>query len=144
MPEIDIDLSEAKELVPVDDGAYEVIIEEEPITFEAQDSGLPCLKWEFRITDADGQEAFAGRKLWRNTPIVGEGAGFTEDMLRGFGITHESSGEGKTKTLRFRTEDAVGKRGIAKVTHKILVDKDTGEKRVVNNVKSISTISAEE
>ena len=142
MAEIYVDMSEAVNLDPIDNGVYEAILEAEPESFEAEDSKIPCLKWTCTIADIEGQETVKGRQLFRNTPLVGKGAGFTELMLEGFQVKYAAEGEGNTRSVRFKTEDCVGKRALIEVTQRSYTDKKTNAERIVNDIKRVIPLAA--
>jgi len=112
MAEISVDMSQAVEFKTPNDGAYECVIEVKPEQFESEDKSTPCLKWEMKIADVEDQEEFAGQNIWRNTPIIGKGSGFTKEMLNAFQIPFTEEGEGDEAILRFDDDDCIDKRAL--------------------------------
>lgn len=144
MAYVEINMGEAKDIINVPDGAYEVVIEKKPEAFVAESGKeTPCLKWFMTIAAIAGQEHVAGQEMWRNTPMTGKGAGFTEMMLKGFGIPFTAEGEGDSRVIRFDDDDTLNKRGIAHVKQRQYEDKNTKEKKIVSDVKSVTPISLE-
>lgn len=138
MAEITVDLTEATDFAPIPDGTYCVRVNEEPTSFVAESSGTPCLKWEFTLTEEEGQEEYAGRKLWRNTPLTGKGSGFTKDVLTALGVPFSEIGDGDQKGVSFRTEDCLGRMAVANVKT------GTYEGKPKNDIKSLSPLPGAE
>jgi len=145
MPLIEVDMEQARELTPVGDGVYECVINKEPEFFKASDKakhpGSPNMKWEMTVADIEGQEEQKGAKLFRNTPLTGEGAGITLQMLDALKVAYEketifdeSSGKERIRTIRFNTSDCLGGRLLVTVKQKEY------EGRLTSNVTKVSQL----
>jgi hypothetical protein len=139
--EIEVNLEEAKDFTPVPSASYEVELPDEEDCVEPYeaDSGTMCVWWNCIVTGSNGQDEYKGRKLRRSSPLTGEGAGITINALEGFGIPYEATKDpetGKVLAVKFETNNGRGKHAIARVKTRSYDDKQTGEKRTVNDIKS--------
>jgi len=75
------DFSEALDLTPWKPGWHHVRVEE-ATAFKGKEKGTPMLKWKFLAIKG----AEVGKATVRNTPLAGEGAGFTQRVLEAINI----------------------------------------------------------
>lgn len=98
MPRIDLDLSDVKDFAPIPDDTYPATINE--ISEVKQGPKSKYVTATFEINDGE----FAGRKLFRNYPISGAGAGFFTEMVNKATGVELSPGE----LTSYDTDDLIG------------------------------------
>jgi hypothetical protein len=100
MPRVDLDLTDVKEFAPIEDGPYPASVAE--VSEVKTGPKSKYLTVTFEITDGE----FVGRKLFRNYPISGAGAGFFTGMIQKATGVELTPGE----MASYDTDDLLGAR----------------------------------
>jgi len=140
MAEIQVAMGEAIDFSAIPAAAYETVIEKKPESYTAEKTQSACLKWFLSVVGSNGQDEQAGHELQKITPLGGKGAGFTEQLLQAYQIPYVASGEGENRVIAFDDDDCIGKRAIAHITQQTYKKDENAEEKLVNNVKSFSSM----
>lgn len=100
MPRLTVDLAEAQPREALPDGVYECKV----FAISEVRRGDKSQYVEIQFTVQEGE--FEGRKIWRNTPITGKGAGIFAEMYQK--LTGEDIEFGPGKELAIDTEELIG------------------------------------
>lgn len=98
MPRLTLDLTEAQVFEPIPEGLYDATISD--VSEPQRGPKSAYVRVEFTISDGPHE----GRKIWRNYPIEGRGAGFFIDLANKAVGAELSPGD----MVDFDTDDLVG------------------------------------
>jgi hypothetical protein len=101
MPRLDLDLTDAQVFTPIEDGQHVCTIT--AISEPKRSPNSVYVNVEFTVKDSEKKEHI-GRKMWRNYPVTGKGAGFFIEFWAA--ATGEQLEPGKP--IGVDTDDALG------------------------------------